>query len=83
MSSITFAAIREQGVDFVAVLVKDSAVTFHDEANKAIAGFQMSFGRPVVLLGEHNHRWYGRRDIVNFMSHVPIDRIPWRRGTLS
>lgn len=83
MTAITFASIREQGVEFVAVAVRDVVVNSHSDASKCIAALQLRFRRPVVLVGERNHCWYGRRDIVNFISRVPIGGIPWRKGTLN
>jgi hypothetical protein len=83
MTSITFAPINEQGVNFVAVLVTDETVNFPHDADKAIIGFQFRFRQPVVLLGERNRRWYGRSDIVEFMARVHPSRLPWRRGEIS
>lgn len=83
MTAVTFAPIREQGIEFVAVVVRDTVINSHPDANKCIATLQLSFCQPVVLMGERNHRWYGRRDIVNFMSRVPISGIPWRKGILN
>jgi len=83
MTIITFAQIREQGVEFVAVIAKDAAVTFSQQGNEFIAALQLHFGHPVVLVGERNGRWYGRRDIANFMARVDPRRIPWRRGTIN
>jgi hypothetical protein len=81
MTTITFAPIREQGAEFVAVIVKDHIVTSSHQGDETIAGLQPQFGRPVVLMGERNGRWYGRRDLAEFMSRVHPSRIRWRQGT--
>lgn len=83
MTAITFAPIREQGVEFVAVVVRDVVVNSHGDASKCITALQLRFRRPVVLVGERNHRWYGQSSIVNFMAHVPLNRIRWGRGILN
>ena len=43
-------------------------------------------GMPVVLMGQDARgqaTYFGRRDIVNFLSNVSPSRIPWRRYTLN
>jgi len=79
MSSYDVALIKEQGVTFAVVAVKDHIITNRTEADRAVAGFQMEFGCPTVIMGAHNHRLYGRRDLVNFLSRVSISRLPWKR----
>ena len=82
MTTCTFALLREQGVEFAAVIVKDHVVTSSHDSDETIAGLEFRFGRPVVLMGERNGRWYGRRDLAQFMARVHPARIPWRRGTI-
>ncbi|NKJ41355.1 hypothetical protein [Novosphingobium sp. SG720] len=78
MSSVQFARIREQGITFCVVVVKDSVIDDQFERDSAVAYWSRQFGCVTVLLGANRHRYYGRTDIVRFMSNVALDRIPWR-----
>jgi hypothetical protein len=80
MTNILFAPIREQGVEFVAVCVKDHVVKCSHTGKKVVAQMQAEFGVPVVLVGERSGRSFGRRDLARFMANVSLSRIPWRRG---
>ena len=80
MTELTYALIKEQGITFAAVIVKDHVVTCQHTGSELIAGLEPTFGCPVVLRGERNGRWLGRRDIVNFMARVHPSRVRWMRG---
>ena len=81
------AVIKEQGVTFAVVIVKQHVVNISSEANEAIASFQPLFpGVPLVLMAQDSRgtpTYYGRRDIVDFMANVPLTSIPWREYTVS
>ena len=81
------AVIREQGQTFAVVVVKRHILDSQSQANEAIDGFTGAFpGIPVVLMGQDaggRATYFGRRDIVNFLSNVSPSRIPWRRYTLN
>lgn len=81
------AVIREQGVTFAVVIVKEHVVNNSFEADRAIRAFQPAFpGVPVVLMGQDYRgvpTYYGRRDISQFMADVPLECVPWKRYTLS
>jgi hypothetical protein len=84
------AAICERGVRFAVVMVQPHIVTTPDkaEANRLIATFENRiFGAPVVLMGPdplaHLPRYYGRKDLVEFLSTVPVNHIPWQEFTLA
>lgn len=83
MSQVQFARIREQGVTFGIVVVKDYVIESPSERDNAVAYWSSWVGCPTILLGATRHRLYGRRDLVNFMANVSIDRIPWRRGNIA
>jgi hypothetical protein len=83
---VTGAVIRERGVAFAIVAVKPYVIQNSHEAQNTIAGFAPIFGVPVVLMaqdGRGQPTYYGRRDIAEFMSHVPIEAIPWRQYTIN
>jgi hypothetical protein len=75
------AVIKEQGVTFAIISVKSYVVHNQTEANKAIYSLQMMFKMPVVLVSLENGQpyYFGRKDIVKFMSNVEPYRIPWRK----
>ena len=77
------ALIREQGVTFAIVIVKPHVLQGDDQARAAISSFQPLFpGAPIVLMAQ-NHRgiptYYGRKDLVRFLSRVPMGSIPWKQ----
>lgn len=81
------AVIKEQGVTFAVVIVKPHVLNDHAEANRLIGSFQQSvFGSmPVVLMAQNSRgvpTYYGRRDIANFLSQVPLHTIPWKEYTV-
>ena len=77
------AVIREQGVKFAIVIVKQHVVQNRASGRRAISSFQPVFpGLPVVLMGQDGRgraSYLGRPDIVKFLSRVSIGRIPWKR----
>lgn len=81
------AVIREQGVTFAVVVVKNHIVQNQHQAREAVADFGAFFpGMPVVLMGQDlggRPTYFGRRDIAQFMSRVPASAIRWRRYRLS
>lgn len=81
------AVICEQGVTFAVVAVKKHILDYAPDTADAMENFSDVFpGMPVVLMaqdGRGRPTYYGRRDIVNFLSRVSPGRIPWRRYTLN
>ena len=81
------AVIREQGVTFAVVIVKDYVVHDRSQAEGAIRSFQPVFpGMPIVLMGQNSRgvpTYFGRQDIAGFMAKVPISSVPWKRYTLN
>jgi len=80
------AVIREQGQTFAVVVVKPHVVQNRATASEAIAGFMPVFGVPVALMaqdGRGRPTYYGRPDIVRFLSNVPLNAIPWREYTIN
>ena len=81
------AIIREQGQVFAVVIVKKHVIDNSSTAAETIRAFQPAFpGMPVVLMAQDSRgtpTYYGRRDIVRFLSKVPLSAIPWRKFTLN
>lgn len=81
------ALIREQGITFAVVIVKVHVVQSSLSASDTIRSFQPAFpGVPVVLMAQDHMgtpTYFGRRDIVRFLTNVPMECIPWQQFTLS
>ncbi|WP_242127729.1 hypothetical protein [Sphingobium sp. Sx8-8] len=80
------AIIREQGQTFAVVIVKPHIVQNSSVAADTIRSFAPVFGVPVVLMvqdGRGRPTYYGRRDIVRFMSSVPLRAIPWHEYSIN
>ena len=79
------AVIREQGVTFALVVVKQHVLSNSQQANEAIRSFGSVFPQmPVVLVAQDpsgRPTYFGRRDISQFMAKVPLRAIPWKRYT--
>jgi hypothetical protein len=85
--TIEGAVVREQGVTFAIAIVKPHVLNTTIQANQALGSFGRVFpGMPVVLMAQDlsgRPKYYGRRDIVNFLANVPIHAIPWKRYELN
>jgi hypothetical protein len=81
--SFDAAVVREQGVTFTVVAVRSQAVNTDSSCRETICACQVRFpGVPIVLMvqdGRGRPTFWGRRDIVNFLSRVPVGALPWRR----
>ena len=79
MTTWQVALVREQGVEFAVVSVRDSVLDIPTERDELIRFWSTQLMRPTVLIGAQRHRTYGRDDIVRFLSRVHPSRLPWRR----
>jgi len=81
------ALVKEQGVTFGIVIVKPHVLNTPSEADSMRAFGSRAFGPVPIILMAQNSRgvptYLGRRDIVKFLSRVPMQAIPWREYTLS
>ncbi len=81
------ALVKEQGVTFAIVVVKKSVIDNRSTAENSMRSFQPIFpGTPIILIAQDFRGvpiYFGRTDIVNFLSHVPMSSIPWREYTLT
>lgn len=81
------AVIKEQNVTFAIVVVKKFILDNPTQATNAIHGFEKIFpGLPIVLMAQ-NHKgipsYYGRKDLTNFLSKLPLSSIPWKNYYLN
>ena len=81
------AVIKEQGVTFAIAVVKRGTLANTSTRDKTLVEFQKAFdGLPTVLMEQNSSgtpTYYGRKDIVNFLSKLHISQIPWRKYTVS
>ncbi len=81
------AMITEQGVTFGIVIVKPNVLNNPQEQAGARALGTQAFGPvPIVLMAQDGRgvpTFQGRLDIVQFLSNVFVEQIPWQRYTLS
>jgi hypothetical protein len=81
------AIIREQGVTFGVVIVKQHALNDLSRRGSLVSEASRAFGGiPTVLMAQDasgRARYYGRRDIVDFMAKVPLSAVPWKRYRLA
>jgi hypothetical protein len=79
--TFTAAYVREQGVEFTVVLVKPSA-NQPGRRERTMRELGSAFpGRLVIACSQDSRgvaSYYGRRDIVTFLSNVLIEQLPWK-----
>lgn len=87
MTKIQAAVIKEQGVSFAITIVKNNILTSQSQCQSAALSFQPLFpGLPIVLMSQDSRgtpTFWGRKDIVNFLSHIHPAQIPWKEYTFS
>lgn len=76
------AVIIEQGVTFAIVVVKQEVTQYTMRAMRFRRSIQPFFpNMPIILMSQDKQgepHYYGRKDIVEFLRSVPLDRIPWK-----
>lgn len=81
------ALIKEQGVTFGILVVKKSVLDSISRRQEALVSGAQIFGHnPTVLMAQDGRgvpTYYGRKDIVGFLSRLPISAIPWKRYTIA
>lgn len=84
---IDAALTREQGVEFAAVVVKKAVLDDPSEARRQDTARAMSRhfpGVPIILVAQDSRgrpTYWGRTDIVRFLSNTPFEALPWKRYT--
>lgn len=75
------ALVREQGQDFAVLLVKDHVLSSPALREDAMSFGESEFGVRTALVGEQGRTW-GPQDIVNWLSSVAVEQLPWRDFSL-
>lgn len=81
------ACIKEQGVTFGILVVKLHVLQSPTErSSMQNFGVQLFGMMPIILMAQNAHgipTYWGRSDIVKFLSRVPVYRIPFKEYTIS
>lgn len=81
------AVVKEKGITFAVVIVKQFVIQSQIEFQKSISSLSTYFpGIPIVLMAQDNRgipTYRGRKDIVNFLANIHISQIPWKEYTFS
>jgi hypothetical protein len=79
------AVIKEQGITFAIVVVKSHVLASPQNREEMNTSCHSLFpGMPIVLMaqdGKGTPKYWGRKDIVNFLANVHPSRIPWKEYT--
>ena len=78
--SYNIAFVREQGLTFTVVCVKESVMNSSSESQKVWAAFEAQYGAPTAIVGEQLRKVYGDKRIVPWLSSIDLRRLPWRRA---
>jgi hypothetical protein len=85
--TIDAALVSEQGVTFAVVCVRSGVTSNSLDARRVQIAFSPHFGGVPIVLMEQDSRgratYFGRRDIVNFLSNISTSRLPWKRWNLN
>lgn len=86
MSGFDGAVVNEQGVTFGIAVVRPPILNSPGDRDAAILEFSEVFGGiPTVLMAQDARgvpTYFGRKDIVDFLSSIPMESIPWQHYTL-
>ena len=81
------AVVREQGVTFGIVVVKPHVLNSPSSREDMQRFGVQAFGvMPIVLMAQNSRgvpTYWGRSDIVRFLSHTPIQCIPWKQNSVA
>jgi hypothetical protein len=81
------AKLKEQGVTFGIVIVKPSVLhSSSDQMGMRQLGTRAFGPVPIVLMAQDSRgipTYQGRRDLVDLLSNVFMEQIPWKRYTLN
>jgi len=76
------AVIKEQGVTFAIVSVKQSVTMYTQRLVKTRYELSQFFpNMPIILMSQDSNgtpHYFGRKDIVDFLKTIRVDQIPWK-----
>ena len=85
MMTMQAAVVKEQGVTFAVVAVRQEVTNYTYRAVRMRQELQRVFkNMPIILMSMDSNgqpHYYGRRDIVNFLKSIKVNQIPWRQFT--
>lgn len=85
MIKVQGAVIKEQGVTFAIVIVKKHVLDSQVKRDEAQMSFRSLFpGMPIVLMAQDSKgipKYWGRKDIVEFLANIYPEQIPWKEYT--
>ena len=81
MEKIQGAVIKERGVKFAIVIVKPHLLLSQTDSQTTAQAFEPYFpAMPIVLMAQDARgkpSYWGRKDIIRFLSKVPFEKIQW------
>jgi len=79
---INGAVIKEQGVTFAIISVKQHVTRYTVTTVNTRQNFSYFFpNMPIILMSQNENgtpRYVGRKDIVDFLKTIRVDQIPWK-----
>lgn len=86
MTTFQAALVKEQGVTFAVVVVRSEVLDSTTVSQNTQRAFQRYFPNTPIILMRQDFRgvptYYGRRDIVAFLSKIHFSQLPWREYTI-
>lgn len=85
----TGSLIKEKGTIFLIVVVRNSIIknnTKRNEIREFISKCPDFKGIPIILMAQNSKKipvYQGRNDIVNFLSKLNLNQIPWKTYKIS
>lgn len=80
------SVIKEQGVTFAIIIVKPHVLNNSQNIQNAQEFGRRAFGMiPIILMAQNSKgvpTYYGRKDIAQFLSRIPMSRIPWKEYSI-
>ncbi|MCG2811135.1 MAG: hypothetical protein L6428_06730 [Candidatus Aminicenantes bacterium] len=87
MTKLQGAVVKEQGITFAIVIVKQHILQTQSESQQTARAFSSYFpGLPLILMAQDSSgtpTYWGRKDIVNFLANLDISQIPWKEYTFN
>lgn len=80
------AVVNAEGTTFAIIVVRPATLQSAELRQEAIRRYNPIFpGVPIILMAQDPRgraRWYGRPELVSFLSTLKLHQIPWKQYTL-